>query len=53
MKLLGAALWVAIAFAACGGSGSSPKVPKEAIEKSASTKIADAGTLNADDAAAP
>jgi hypothetical protein len=35
-------------LAACSGAGSSPKVPKEAIEKAASTKIPDAADAGAD-----
>lgn len=37
-------------LAACGRAGSSPKVPKEAIEKAASTKIPDAGDAGDDSA---
>lgn len=43
-RRLALGLVVVATFAACGGAGSSSKVPKEAIEKAASTKIAaDAG----------
>ena len=41
-------LCLALALVACGGSGSSAKVPKEAIEKAASTKIADPVDAGAD-----
>jgi hypothetical protein len=45
MKLLNVALFVAVTAAACASrAGSSPSVPKPAIEKAADTKIQDAGT---------
>ena len=47
MLLLAAA---ATDLAACGRAGSSAKVPKEAIEKAASTKIPDAGDAGDDSA---
>ncbi len=40
-RRLALVLVVVATFAACGGAGSSSKVPKEAIEKAASTKIAE------------
>ncbi|MEO8905413.1 MAG: hypothetical protein ABI488_23110 [Polyangiaceae bacterium] len=46
MRALLAIVIGALLFTACGGqtsSGSSASVPKSAIEKSADTKIADAG----------
>ena len=42
------ALAIAAALVACGGAGSSAKVPKEAIEKAASTKIAEPSDAGAD-----
>ena len=44
MKLLSVALFVVIGLAGCANRpGSSPNVPKKAIEKAADTKIPDAG----------